>query len=310
MRSASPSASTSSRAMPMRAAAPAWRIADGRRPARASCVGVAVAGDQLPGLLVEIGVEAGQHHGAVRQLRDGGEQLRRSPASSRSSRRRSPGRRCAASRSRFGLDQQVAPRRRLDRAALARASPASTRARSSEIERELPVVVELVRHQPVELVPRHLPRRHVVHQPREIVGERQRGGRRVRDQRRAARRRASPARRPSSAISCGEQQPPLEAAERRRHVERARSRRSRLRRRRSRPRRCRRAATMRGRIAARLEHVEESVARQPAGAPRRQIERRARRAPADRAGPESRRPACRRAARRSASAETAPRREW
>ena len=34
-----------------------------------------VAADQVPGILVEIGVEAGQHHGAVRQLRDGGEQF-------------------------------------------------------------------------------------------------------------------------------------------------------------------------------------------------------------------------------------------
>ena len=32
--------------------------------------------DQLPGALIEIGIEPGQHHGAVRQLRDGGEQAR------------------------------------------------------------------------------------------------------------------------------------------------------------------------------------------------------------------------------------------
>ena len=34
-----------------------------------------VAGDQLPRLLVEIGIEAGQHHGAVRQPRDGRDQF-------------------------------------------------------------------------------------------------------------------------------------------------------------------------------------------------------------------------------------------
>ena len=44
---------------------------------------------------VEIGVEAGQHHGAVRRAWRWSRSARRSPASSRSSRRRSPGRRCA-----------------------------------------------------------------------------------------------------------------------------------------------------------------------------------------------------------------------
>ena len=65
--------STSSRAMPMRCSSAAWRIADGRATDRSRRPRLA---DQLPGRVVEIGVEAGQHHGAVRQLRDGREQLR------------------------------------------------------------------------------------------------------------------------------------------------------------------------------------------------------------------------------------------
>ena len=59
-----------------------------------------------------------------------------------------------------------------------------------------------------------------------------------------------------------------------------------------------------------VERVEEHVARQPAGAPRRQIERGARELERIVGWPESRAPAGRRAARRSASAETAPRRGW
>ncbi len=55
------------------AAAPTWRTADGRCAASLS---PSPAGDHRPGRFVEIGVEAGQHQRAVRQLRDGGEQCR------------------------------------------------------------------------------------------------------------------------------------------------------------------------------------------------------------------------------------------
>src|SRR5262245_64866017 len=51
-----------------------------------------------------------------------------------------------------------------------------------EIERELPVAVEIVRHQLVEPLPGHAARGHVVHQPGKLVGERERGGRVVGDQ--------------------------------------------------------------------------------------------------------------------------------
>ena len=69
-----------------------------------------------------------------------------------------------------------------------------------------------VRHQLVEPIPGHLPRRHVVHQAREIVGERQRGGRRIGDERRASGgaylRRGRPCEH-----ELREQQTPLEPAE-------------------------------------------------------------------------------------------------
>ena len=55
-----------------------------------------------------------------------------------------------------------------------------------EFQRQLPIFVELVRHQIVEPLPRHAARRHVVDQPRQIVGERAGRRRRLGDQRRAA----------------------------------------------------------------------------------------------------------------------------
>ena len=54
-----------------------------------------------------------------------------------------------------------------------------------EIERELPILVEAVRDQAIELSPIHLAGNHVVDQAREIVCKRERGGRRIGDQRRA-----------------------------------------------------------------------------------------------------------------------------
>ena len=74
-------------------------------------------GDHCPGRLVEIGVEAGQHQRAVRQLGDGGEQCR--------GRRDRAGRACRDHRAGaglkpfgFGRDQLVAALGRLDAASL------------------------------------------------------------------------------------------------------------------------------------------------------------------------------------------------
>ena len=199
----------------------------------------------------------------------------RSPASSRSSRRRSPARHGVASRARFGLDQQVAPRRRLDpRRARAGSRANASRAICRNSSVLLPVLVEFARHECRRAGPSHLPRRHVVHQPREIVGERERRGRAVGDQRLPAsgaqagrarsisgRAAASSMRRssPPSASGIRAHRPPLAACRRRR----------------ARPRRCRRAARCAaGSAASVLSTVEERVAREPAGAPRRQVQRR------------------------------------
>ena len=135
---------------------------------------------------------------------------------------------------------------------------------------ELPVLVEMIRHQAVEALPRHLARRHVVDQPREIVGERERRRRVAHDQRRLARR-AAPAVRPG-VNEPRQQKAPLEPAERRRQVEGiggggagrhvgedelvlvdVADRHDARQQRRLDP-----------------EHVEEGIAREPAGPPRRQ----------------------------------------
>ena len=171
----------------------------------------------------------------------------------------------------FGGDQTVAPLGRLDLAALGEDQrPRLAHDPVQEAQRELPVFVMLAGHQRVELVPRHLARGHVVHQPRQRVGECQRGGRIVGDQRRMAAAMDGLRRRPF-ADELRQQQPPLEAAELVGEIERARigsvgehelvlvdvaDRHD--------------ARQDRG-VGA--DHVEESVARQPAGAPRRQVKR-------------------------------------
>ena len=136
----------------------------------------------------------------------------------------------------------------------------------------LPVLVELVRHQPVERLPGDAARHHVVHQPRQIAGQRQRRGRAADHQRRRHR-----ALRPGR-DQVRQRQPALQFAEPRRNVER------------------RRAAELFGAFGkrqfvlvdvaerddarqdrgVRLQLVEKDFARQPPGAPGRQIERRSR----------------------------------
>ena len=146
-----------------------------------------VAGNQLPRLLVEIGIEAGQHHGAVRQPRDGRDQFggRRDRAGRAGGDHRRVG--LARKPRGFRLDQKIAPRDRLDDAAFAQHLRPLFDGDLQEFQRQLPIFVELVRHQIVEALPRHAARRHVVDQPRQIVGERAGRRRRLGDQRRAAR---------------------------------------------------------------------------------------------------------------------------
>ncbi len=77
----------------------------------------------------------------------------------------------------FRLDQQIAPRRRLDLADFLKMRGPFLSRDPQKFERVLPVFVELIRHQPVERFPADAPRHHVVHQPRQIGRQRQRRGR-------------------------------------------------------------------------------------------------------------------------------------
>ena len=92
------------------------------------CV-VTVAGDRRPGGVVKIGVEAGQHHGAVRQGGDGGQQLggrRHRTGGAGGDHRRGAGGQPPG----LGLDQQVAPFGGLDSVKFVSVAPASSCVRS------------------------------------------------------------------------------------------------------------------------------------------------------------------------------------
>ena len=166
-------------------AAPAWRTADGRRRA-------AVMRPSPPAITCQDGsssvrVEPGQHHGAVRQLARWWRAAWRSPASSRSSRRRSPARRLppgAAASASISWSRRAAG---FDRAALLQNRAASARARLAGSAATVCQYSSRSLGGTSSSSSSHATcaRRHVVDQPRQIVGERQRGGRRVGDQRRA-----------------------------------------------------------------------------------------------------------------------------
>ena len=173
----------------------------------------------------------------------------------------------------LGLDQQVAPRRRLDRAALGQDLRPCLARDLQEFERELPVFVEVVRHERIEPFPRHW--RVVmssIRRARSSASASAAAG--VHDQRLVARRRREPF--GPFQHELRKQHAPVQPAERRRQVERvgpaapvAASAKA------SSSSSMSPIGTMRGSTAASLpERVEEDVAREPAGAPRRQIERR------------------------------------
>ena len=226
----------------------------------------------VPGRLVEVGVEAGQHHRAVRQLRDGLDQRRgrrhRAGGAGRDHRAAA----CAASRLRFGRDQQVAPRGRLDPAALGEDRRPASRAIFRNRSVSCQYSSMLVRHQrrrarPTAPAawscrPSAAPARRRARAPRpdcwRPAARRRRGAHRRR--RRPFARRAGPA-------AAGAR------ARRARPADRARRRRSAASANTSSSSSMSPIGTMRGRIAASVaERVEEHVARQPAGAPRRQID--------------------------------------
>ncbi len=245
-----------------------------RMARRRQDVGALVAADQPPGLLVEIGIEARQHDGAVRQVRDRGNQL--GGRGNRAGRTGSDHRRIGFARKPrgFGLDQGVAARGRFDVAALAQDLRPALARELQEFQRQLPERIERLGNEPVEPVPGHAAHGHVVDQAGEIVGERARRGRRLRHERHALRAPYLGCARPG-ANKLRQQQAALRSAERRRQSER-----------------------IGGDVAGRhfgkdefvfvdvangdnarqdrrvdIERVEKSVARQPAGAPGRQIKR-------------------------------------
>ncbi len=244
------------------------RMVRRRRQGEAAIV-AALAADRVPGRFIEIGVEPRQHHGAVRQLRDDVEEF--------GGRRHRAGRAGRDHRTRvmrgeprgFRLDQEIAPRRGLDPADLLQVVRPGVAGDAQEVERVLPVFVELVRHQAVERAPVDAARHHVVHQPRQVAGELQCRGRPT-DHQRCRHRRLGP-----GGDQMRQRQPALELAEPGRNLQR------------------RRAADIVGLVGeselvlvdlaerddARqhrgigIQHVEKDFARQPAGAAGRQIQR-------------------------------------
>ncbi len=252
--------------------------------------------DQLPGVAVEVGVEPRQHHRAPRQAGDGMQQPR--GRRHRSGRARRDDRAVMRGEADgLGLDQEVAPRRRLD-PAMRREDVGPRRPGDvEEFQSELPVVVERIRHQPVERAPFDLADHHVVHQPRQIVGQRQRRGRPAGHQRRLRR-----IVRPDLLRPCGDQlrqqQAALQPVHRGREFPARPIRARQPARTPVRPRRCRRAqrcaAAPPRRYSARRERFPAPCARRAGSADT------ASPAPAlpDRCGPRNPRPACHRPERR------------
>ena len=149
------------------------RMSDRRRDQLAAG-GIAAAGDEVPRFRIEIGVEARQNDGTVGKPGDGRNQL--------SGRRHRTGRArgddgavlVGGEPRRFGIDQGVPPGGRLDGATLGENVRPSLAGDLQEFERKLPIAVERIRDEFVELVPGHPAGGHVVHQASEIVGERER----------------------------------------------------------------------------------------------------------------------------------------
>ena len=173
---------------------------------------IPAARDPAPGLLVESHVEPRQYDRALRKLRDGRKQLC-------GCRHRAGGaggdhRLIAAGKApHLGLDEEVAPRGGVDLSVFVEALRPIAARDLEEIERVLPIRVELVRHQAVEPLPVHLAGNNVVDQPGEIVSKCKRGGRRVGNQRCAlfGANRGGPAH-----DQLREQKPPVQRFDRRR----------------------------------------------------------------------------------------------
>ncbi len=173
--------------------------------------------DQLPGIVVEIGIEPRQHHRALRESADGVEEFRGGRHRSGRARRDHRAVVMRGQARSFRLDQKIAPRRGLDLLDFLEMSRPCLSRDLKEFERVLPVLVQLIRHQPVKRVPADAAGHHVVHQAREIA--RQCKGRcRAADDKR--RRDGAPC--PGRDEFC-QRQPALEIAKLGRNVQRRRS---------------------------------------------------------------------------------------
>jgi hypothetical protein len=129
------------------------------------------AADRSPGVVIEIGIEPRQNDGALRQLCHGVQELcGRRHRTGRACRNHRPVMVFAEPRG-FGVDQEIAPRCRLDFFDLGKIGRPCHARDAQKVERMLPVFVELVRHQAVERAPVDAARHHVVDQPRQIGGQ-------------------------------------------------------------------------------------------------------------------------------------------
>ena len=77
----------------------------------------------------------------------------------------------------FRIDQVVTPRGRLDSADFRQIDRPGLSCDPQKLERILPVLIECVRDQSVERVPSDAAGDHVVHQPRQVTGQRERRSR-------------------------------------------------------------------------------------------------------------------------------------
>ena len=282
-----------------------------RRRNQLAAGGIAAAGDQVPGFRIEIGVEFRQNDGTVGKPGDGRNQL--------SGRGHRTGRACgddgavlvSGEPRRLGIDQGVPPGGRLDGATLGEDGRPSLAGDLQEFERKLPIAVERIRDEFVELVPGHTAGGHVVHQASEIIGERERRRRIAGNERRFVLLVRGDAAGPLE-HELRQQHAALEPTDRRWQIERRTGQRT--------ARGLRESDLVLVDVSdgddvgkdrcAGSGYIEEDIAYEPAGPPRRQIEGGTAPVRADHVRRETPAPRFRRSARGSVSARTAPRPEW
>ncbi len=175
---------------------------------------IAHTADAAPGVLVEVGVEARQHHGAMRQRCDRMQEFcgGRHRAGGAGGDHRTMG--MCGQPPGFRRDEEIAPRRGLDPVDLGEMAGPGNARDAQEFERVLPVAVEHIRHQAVERAPVDAARHHVVDQACEVAGQREcRGG--AADHQRGQHRALGP-----GSHEPRQRQPPFQLAEPWRNVER------------------------------------------------------------------------------------------